>query len=181
MKTAEELSEFCHKNNLGQGLTKKWELKHFNVIANALNQDESVKICSMLLFGADNSDKTINGNVAIALTNKRLIIGQKKLVGEHIISISLQNINDIYFEKKALFGYITIDTIKEKISVYSNNEETKNFYNAIQTIVNSNRNNISTDKKDDDKYEKLRKLKSLYDENIITKEEFEQEKAKLLQ
>lgn len=181
MKTAEEMVEFCHKNNLGQGLTKKWELKHFNVIANVLNQDENVKLCSMLLFGANNSDKTINGNVAIALTNERLIIGQKKMVGEHIISISLQNINDIYFEKKALFGYITIDTIKEKINVYSNNIEAKNFYNAIQTTVNGRQNNINEKNLNDDKYEKLRKLKLLYDDEVITKEEFEKEKEKILQ
>ena len=180
MKIAEEMSEFTQKNHYGTGTLKKWELKHFNVIANALAQDEDVQLCGVLLFKTKNSDKDINGNVAVAVTNKRFIIAQKKMIGEHIIAVSFQNINDIYFEKKALFGYITIDTTKEKLSVYSNGEEAKNFYNAIQLLVDKNQT-ISDTKNKNNKYDKLRELKSLYDDNIITKEEFEQEKSKILQ
>ena len=35
--------------------------------------------------------------------------------------------------------------------------------------------------KEEDKYDKLAKLKKLLDDNVITQEEFEKEKAKLLQ
>ena len=56
--------------------------------------------------------------------------------------------------------------IKETIENYSNNQ----VQNVTQNIV-----------KQDDNYDKLRKLKKLLEDNIITQEEFETEKKKLLQ
>lgn len=181
LKTAKDMYNYAVKNNFGKGFTDKWGIKHFEVILNVLNNDENVELCGAMSYHAGNSDKSISGTVAIVLTNKRLIIGQKKVIGEHVISISLKNINDIYFEKKALFGYITIDTNKEKISIYSDNKSAKNFYNVIQTLVEGKKNIANNDKNDDDKYEKLKKLKTLLDEDIITKDEFDKEKAKILQ
>ena len=44
-----------------------------------------------------------------------------------------------------------------------------------------NSNKGTTIVKEEDKYDKLAKLKKLLDDNAITQEEFESEKAKLLQ
>ena len=62
----------------------------------------------------------------------------------------------------------------------------KQYFN-IDNIFNSRSNNklSKTSKKNDtenkfDKYEELRKLKELFDDEIITKEEFENEKKKIL-
>ncbi len=50
----------------------------------------------------------------------------------------------------------------------------------IKTIKKEKKEHISI-KETENKYDTLRKLKSLYDDNIITKEEFEKEKEKILQ
>lgn len=44
----------------------------------------------------------------------------------------------------------------------------------------TNNNNTNTNNTNSDKYEELEKIKKLYDEKILTKEEYENEKARIL-
>ena len=44
----------------------------------------------------------------------------------------------------------------------------------------TNNNNINTNNTNSDKYEELEKIKKLYDEKILTKEEYENEKSRIL-
>lgn len=32
MRTAEEMYDYCKKNDYGQGVNKKWDIKHFTLI-----------------------------------------------------------------------------------------------------------------------------------------------------
>ena len=42
MNTAEEMYQYCLDNDYGEGLTRKWGIKHFALIENALHRDEQV-------------------------------------------------------------------------------------------------------------------------------------------
>ena len=61
------------------------------------------------------------------------------------------------------------------------NQEAREIKAYIETYISKmeKNNNVSVSK--DDKYDQLSKLKKLLDDNVITQEEFESEKAKLLQ
>ena len=64
-----------------------------------------------------------------------------------------------------------------------NNKKTNNAAEEIKRTIeqyNLNNNKSNTIIKEDDKYDKLAKLKKLLDDNVITRDEFEIEKAKLL-
>lgn len=64
-----------------------------------------------------------------------------------------------------------------------NNKKTNNAAEEIKRTIeqyNLNNNKSNTIIKGDDKYDKLAKLKKLLDDNVITRDEFEIEKAKLL-
>ena len=65
-----------------------------------------------------------------------------------------------------------------------NNKNTNNAAEEIKRVIeqyNLYTNKGTTSVKEEDKYDKLAKLKKLLDDGVITKEEFEKEKIKLLQ
>lgn len=76
MKTAEEMAIFCKENNTGSGMGKKWTLKHFTVVENQLNDDEEVLFAFVGLYNYISLSKH-QSNFAIAITNDRIIAGQK--------------------------------------------------------------------------------------------------------
>ncbi len=56
------------------------------------------------------------------------------------------------------------------------------YINMDEIITNKNNNkNTRSSSSDKDKYDSLEKLKKLYDDKAITKEEYEKEKAKILE
>lgn len=180
MKTAEEMVQFCDENNLGKGMTKKWELKHFQLIAKNLDEDENVILPFMGLKNYISATKH-DSYYAFAITNKRIIMAQQKILGQDIKSVSLNNINDITLSNGPISGTVYFDTYKEQFNVNSNSDVATNIYNNARRLLMNNKTDNTSEKKDTDKYEKLRELKSLYDDEIITKEEFEKEKEKILQ
>ena len=180
MKTAEEMVKFCDENNLGKGMTKKWELKHFQLIEKNLDEDEKVILPFMGLKNYISATKH-DSYYAFAITNKRIIMAQQKMLGQDIKSVSLNNINDITLSNGPISGTVYFDTYKEQFNVNSNSDVATNIYNNARRLLMNNKIDNTLEKKDTDKYERLRKLKSLYDDEIITKEEFEKEKDKILQ
>lgn len=140
--------------------------------------NEEYGLCCFLL---EMNKKTVIG----ALTNKRLLILRNKMIGNDIISVSLNNINDIYMKNRLTKSYIIIDTIKETIELTGRNDIVKNTYKILQDSLNLTHNNLiinngSKSTNDINKYDELSKLKKLLDENAITKDEFEKEKDKIL-
>ena len=61
------------------------------------------------------------------------------------------------------------------------NQEARKIKEYIENYISNMDKNKNVIVSQDDKYDKLAKLKKLLDENIITQEEFESEKSKLLQ
>ena len=89
--------------------------------------------------------------------------------------------------KEGKSGVIFGDSKNENIVYFAstfNNKKTNDAAEEIKRTIeqyNLNSNKGTTIVKEEDKYDKLVKLKKLLDDNVITQEEFENEKSKLLQ
>ncbi len=89
--------------------------------------------------------------------------------------------------KEGKSGVIFGDSKNENIVYFAstfNNKKTNDAAEEIKRTIeqyNLNSNKETTIVKEEDKYDKLVKLKKLLDDNVITQEEFENEKSKLLQ
>lgn len=185
MRTAEEMVQYCDDNNTGAGFNAKWRLKHFQIVENQLKDDEDVLVA---FIGVKNFVDIAHheDNWAYAITNKRIIIGQKGLIGEKVDVISLRDLNDISFKKGLALGVLTIDTIKERFNVGLD----KNSATSIHELVTNALMDLKEDMhqssqpvqqtKADDPYEEVKKLKELLDMGIITEEEFDLKKKNIL-
>lgn len=116
MKLAEEMYQYCLEHNYGEGMNKKWGLKHFSLIEQALGADEDVIMCFIGLHNYMSATKHDN-NFAYAVTNKRILMAQQKMIGQVFQTVDIDNLNDITMNTGMLMGIITIDTIKEKFNV----------------------------------------------------------------
>jgi len=99
------------------GGTVGWRLKkHAAIIEKHLNDGEKV----LYAFYAQRNDSItdIISTCAIALTNKRLLIGQKRLLfGYHFISITPDMFNDLTVHTGIIWAKVYIDTIKEVVKL----------------------------------------------------------------
>ena len=109
-----------------------WRLKrHSKVIQMHLNPEENI------LF-AFCGQKTLNpydwfNTCIIAITNKRLLIGQKKLLwGYTALSITPDMYNDLTVKEGLFFGRILIDTVKEEINI---SKLSKNGLRKVETEI----------------------------------------------
>lgn len=95
--------------------TFAWRIRqHVKVICKHLNSDEEV----YYVFPAQRNPESINifATCLIALTNKRILIGQKRVLwGYNITSITPDMFNDFELSKGLIFGKLDIDTVKEVI------------------------------------------------------------------
>lgn len=97
--------------------TIAWRIfQNSKVIDEHINPDEEVQYA---FVGQKNeSPFDIFQTCAVAITNKRLLIGQKRvLFGYALNSITPDLYNDMQVYQGLLWGKIVIDTIKEKIVV----------------------------------------------------------------
>lgn len=178
MKTAKEMYNFTKKNGFGKSNTDNWTLKHFSVVENQLSTNEDVLLCFMGLHNYVSITKHDN-NFAYAITNNRIIIAQKRMVGEIAQTILLDNINDITYKKGVALGVITIDSTKEKFNVALENTNSTKLYNLIhELIIRLKKDNSSTSGNED--YSKLEQLKRLKDKGVITQREFDLKKKQIL-
>lgn len=95
--------------------TISWRLKaHSKVIEKHLNPGETVKF----VFAAQKNDRSyqIFSTYVIALTNKRILLAQKRLLfGYLFLAITPDMFNDITVKSGIIWGKIVIDTVKEKV------------------------------------------------------------------
>lgn len=94
-------------------MTISWRLKQHSKIARMhLNPDEEI----IYSFAAQKNDNPfdITTTAVVALTNKRIIIAQKRVVfGYFFKSITPDMFNDLTVKMGLVWGKIYIDTIKE--------------------------------------------------------------------
>lgn len=126
----EEVKKFKSK----YGMTVAWRLrKNARVIEKHLNPDEEV----LYVFAAqkNNNPFDIISTAVVALTNKRLLIGRKRVVfGYFLDSITPDLFNDLKVLSGIIWGKIHIDTVKEYITL-SNID--KKALPEIETMISS--------------------------------------------
>lgn len=96
-------------------MTLAWRIRqHSKVISKHLNKDEDV----YYVFPAQKNPDSFNifSTCLIALTNKRILLAQKRVLwGYNITSITPDMFNDFELSKGLIFGKLDIDTVKEVI------------------------------------------------------------------
>jgi hypothetical protein len=111
-----------------------WRLRsHSKVVETHLNADEE----PIYTFAGQLNDNNLDiiDTAVICVTNKRILIGQKNLLfGYSLNSITPDLYNDMQVFGGAIFGMVTIDTIKETINV-SNLD--KKALPEIETAISS--------------------------------------------
>ena len=95
--------------------TISWRIKaHSKVIEKHLNPGEEVKF----VFAAQKNERSyqIFSTYVIALTNKRILLAQKRLLfGYLFLAITPDMFNDLTVKSGIIWGKIIIDTIKENV------------------------------------------------------------------
>jgi len=90
--------------------------KHAEVVEKHLNPGENVLYAFCAQKNASHGE--IFGTCCFALTNKRILIGQKRvLFGYTLTSITPDLFNDLEVYQGVLWGMITIDTVKEIVNL----------------------------------------------------------------
>lgn len=98
-------------------MTVAWRLKsHCKVIDMHLNPDEEVQYA----FTAQKNDNPFDiiTTAVVVLTNKRILIGQKRLLfGYFYTAVTPDMFNDLSLKMGIIWGKVYIDTIKEVIKL----------------------------------------------------------------
>ena len=114
--------------------TVAWRMKkHARVIDMHLNPDEEL----LYVFVAQKNDNPFDiiSSCVVALTNKRLLIGRKRLVfGYFLDAITPDMFNDLNVISNVIWGKIHIDTIKEYVTL---SNISKRALPEIETMVTS--------------------------------------------
>lgn len=98
-------------------LTICWRIKkHAKVLEDFINPDEKV---IYVFCGQNNNDwRDITSSCVVCLTNKRILIGQKRVTwGSFYNQITPDLYNDMQVFTGIFFGRIVIDTVKEKVNI----------------------------------------------------------------
>ncbi len=111
-----------------------WRLKsHSKIIEDYLDSDEDV----LIAFGAQKNEKfgEILNSYVFALTNKRIILGRKRLlIGSFMSTITPDLYNDMQIYRGIIWGKITIDTVKEKVILTN---LPKKGLDEIETVISN--------------------------------------------
>ncbi len=113
MSCYEKIKEFKKK----YPFTVAWRLyQNASVVEEHLNPGEEV----IYAFAGQKNDSFLDffTTAAVVLTNKRILIGQKRvLFGYSLNSITPDLFNDMQIFRGFLWGKVTIDTVKEQVII----------------------------------------------------------------
>ena len=183
LNAAKQMYQYCLDNNFGNGMNEKWGVKHFMLIEQALQSDEQVLMCFIGLHNYISMTKHDN-NFAYAITNKRVIMAQQRVIGQVVQSVLLKNLNDITANSGLALGVITIDTIKEKFNVCVDSRSANKICEKVHEVLLSMEDSRTTQPQvqiqQNSSADEILKYKNLLDMGVITQEEFEQKKKQLL-
>ena len=106
--------------------------RHSIVAASIIDEDEM--ICYAFCGQKNDTHGMIFDTCVVVVTDKRLIIGQKRLLwGYQVTTITPKLFNDLKIKSGLIFGKVEIDTVKEHLFV-SNLD--KKSLDEIETNVN---------------------------------------------
>ncbi len=148
------------------------EVRGFFIILGIIFLVNAFKVCILL-------DTT-----ELCFTNKR-VIGKVGWINTKTLDSPIIKINDVLIIQSfvgKIFNYSTIKICTSSSSYYFKYvENAEEFKNELTTFIdNLNSTKIDKSEKEVNNYDKLIKLKELLDKNIITEEEFNEEKSKIL-
>ncbi|WML26266.1 PH domain-containing protein [Neobacillus sp. OS1-33] len=185
MNSAEGMYRYCVENKFGSGFNEKWGIKHFGILENNLIKGEKVLMTFIGLHNYVSVTKHDN-NYAYAITNKRIMFGQKQTIsGEKFKAIAYERINDISFETGMMFGVLTIDTPQEKFNIALDKGSAisinSHIHEVLDTVKNgSNGTQPQTASGTGSVADELKKFKELLDSGVVTEDEFNTKKKQLL-
>ncbi|WP_425755589.1 SHOCT domain-containing protein [Ihubacter sp. rT4E-8] len=172
MRTAEEMWQFCFANDLF------YEKAHFYLVAKHLQPDEYAVFCFQGL--QNNVRMMTDGNFAYVFTNRRLIIGQKRLTGEIVRSIDYKDLHNV----TAAGQSVVIDATKWEPNVEVLKGDAvgvqKGLAEIIPIIQQKNQEQTQGANFSGSVADELAKLKKLTDEGVMTQAEFQAQKDRLL-
>lgn len=120
--------------------------KHAAVIDKILDRDEKVLYS---FCGQRNDDnRLLFESCVVAITNKRIIVGEKRIFGYLVINVRPELFNDLKIRAGLIFGSIEIDTVKENI--YISNLDKKSL-DEIETMVHKIISDLKKRLKDENK------------------------------
>lgn len=113
-------------------MTVAWRLKsHSKIIDLHLNPGEEVKY--VFACQKNNNPIDIITTYVVALTNKRILLGQKRLLfGYFFTAITPDMFNDLQVKMGVIWGKIEVDTVKE--TVYLSNIQ-RSALDEIETNI----------------------------------------------
>ena len=111
MDVYERIMEFRRKYHGGIAFRIK---KHAEVVQKYIDPDEEILYA---FCGQKNTSiKEIANTYAIVLTNKRILLGTKRIFwGSFFYTITPEMYNDMEIYRGLIWGKITIDTVKEEV------------------------------------------------------------------
>lgn len=183
MKTAKEMYQYCTDNKYGSGFSKGQSLKHFTLIENMLQANENILFAFIGLHNYVSTTQHDN-NFAYAITDTRILMAQKKVVGQATQVVSLQNVNDITFTSGFIYGIITIDTTKECFNIAVDKITASNIFKKLYSVFFDLKSTPNATSKsivqDISAIDQIKEFKELLDLGIITQEEFNKKKKQIL-
>jgi len=181
MWTAEKVDKFMADYGFKPKNTKS-EVKE---LPNILQADEELRgLLDGMLKRVNGKD--LNGAGLVIATNMRIIFFRKSIIGTvSKEDIPLRMITSSAYRKGLMMSAIAIITANNEAVVdYCENKEAERFNAIVHELLNEQRTvsqkNVQTQQPQTTNFEQLEKLFELKQKGIITEEEFNQQKAKLL-
>lgn len=89
--------------------------KHAKVVENIIDKDE--KVLYAFCGQRNDSSSLFFDSCVVAITNKRIIVGEKRIFGYYLITIGTKLFNDLTINSRIIWGRVEIDTVKENIFI----------------------------------------------------------------
>ena len=173
--TGKEIYNWCKQNNWGEGSTERQAIKHFDLAASHLDDNEKI-LCAFIGLHEERGF-----NYAFLATDKRIMMSQKKIIGEEVINVLWDNLNDVSLSVSTLKALLTFDTIKERFSVWFANKDTaRAVHIKMLDVVKQMKKPAQPTVNTASTLDEIKKLKELLDIGAITQEEFDIKKKELL-
>ncbi len=114
MKTYELAKTFCQRFPMG---VYWWRVKkHAAIVEQHLNPGE--KVTYAFVGQKNNSFYDLFSTAVIAITNKRILIGRKRLFFGYFLTVITPDLfNDLSVYSGIIWGRVEIDTVKEQVYV----------------------------------------------------------------
>ena len=175
MRTAAEMEKYAKDNKfIYYGSSA---LKHFKLIETTLLPDEDVILPLAPGIGPMEVE-------ALVFTNKNIIVAHKSLLDTYTVSVGLDKVRNISTATPGFFdGEILIETLDKKIHIRFSKKIVKILHPQIVAIIEDYRKKQASNQKKASHAslaDELKKYAELLKEGVITNQEFESIKTRLM-